>query len=431
MKKSLNIAKFEITNAGKLKEMTIEVNPSEKIVVIVADGGQGKTTILESIRESIELNLSNTLNYETKEGKTKMEFMDKDSGEVVYTLSSNQKRVSLKDSNGFSVTNKSDIRSMFGTTLIEPTSFCSKSLKEQVIFVKDRLGLSLEEIDLKRKNAYDKRTEVNSFVRNTKVDEVIVVGDLEELTKQKEEMKLTQINYDNILTEKNKVQSSIETEQRALTYTENEILELERKISMLKNEQENTKKGLDKLKVSLSSIDTKLNETKKVETNDIIEISNEITKITYNLEQKEKNDKILKVIEEKKIESNKLTEEIEELDKQKKSQIASLGFPDDIEFNLEDGFLYKKNTINNISSTEKLVFSIEMQKVLNKEGTLKLLLIDDLESIGTSGITIIQEMLNNDYQVFASLMKRGYSSIEFWKGDSLEINEGEVSVCQK
>lgn len=446
-KSSLCITKFQIIEAGKLQELTINVNPDEKVTLITADGGVGKSTILAAIRESIECSFGDILNITTRTAGTKTEFVD-ENGDVCYTLESNEKSVKLRDKNGLGTVLKGDIRKTLNTILIEPDEFCRKDFKEQQKFLKEKVGIDVTSIEQDRSAKYKERTKVNSEIdtltklsQNSKYKDCVI--NIDEINKSIEEKKIEKDRYTELTSELNECNGKHEDNLREIKYCDEAISDRERQIENLQKQIDGLKSQIDGYMVKskkfkdLNGINEKNIDgiIKKLAGVNIAEIDSHIE--TLNVQKSEYQlyeayKKQLDDIEALKEESSELTKKIQDLDNKKVEVFKNVGFSDGITFSDEFGFMYNGVPIAKISHTEKIKFAISLQKVINKDSRLKLLLIDDVESGGTDAISLIKELIEKEnYQVFAAIMKRGVTTLEFTTGKTIELNESkEIDVIK-
>ena len=165
------------------------------------------------------------------------------------------------------------------------------------------------------------------------------------------------------------------------------IKELEEKLITAKKELIKKKKELSLIKFSekkVKDLTTKVDEA--IHKNDNIEKAGVILKSNEKVEEKRKS-------------YTDLTKRLENIDKEKKKLLDSAIMPIDGLKIDEDGVIYNKVPLSQVSMSEKIKVGVAISMAMNPE--LKVIRIDDGSLLDSDNLKAIQDMVKEqDYQIW-------------------------------
>jgi DNA repair exonuclease SbcCD ATPase subunit len=376
----LKIIKLIANNIKKLK--AIEITPKGDMVVITGKNGQGKTNVLEAIWYA----LAGSKDIPTepiRKGEDEGD-IELDLGEYVVT----RKFTKGGENTYLEVRNKDGARfpspqslldKLIGDVSFNPIDLMKASNRDEMLL--DIAGLSgkLEEIDRERQEKYSQRTFENREVKKFEVQ--IKKG----LTETKP------VNVQELVKEIRDVEGfydCLESHKDSIKEYEEDIKDLEAKLNQKKKELSDCKEELDHM------------EKKQKDVPQLDELQDKLQKaeeINQQARDYEANEKIKSEHKKRKQTADKLTKDIEELDKYKKDLIKKAKFP-------VPGMGYREGKVtlndvplNQLSKSEEVLLGIRIQMELHPE--LKVILIPDASLLDTDSMKELEKLAKDkDYQ---------------------------------
>lgn len=403
----MKIIKLIAENVKGLK--AVEIVPDEYFQIISGKNGQGKSSVLDSIWYALGGGkaLEDT-EKPIRHGEDQAS-VTLDLGDITVTRRWKGETTALdvrtKDGAKYS-SPQTLLDTMIGRLSFDPLAFCNLDEKKQVHTLQELIGFNPDALNLQRQKLYDQRTLVNRDIKQLE-------GQLSGIAKPAPDTPDEEVSAAAILQElkvAQEVQKSndqIRKEYAELDHSchqiEIEISDLDKQIARLQAVRE------AKFNQLISSKDT-LRE-KKVEVEQLQDP--DLGSFQTRLEQVEQLNQIVRskkqfmAISEKmleaKIASDRLTDQIEEIDKQKEEALRQAKFPiEGLSFG-ETGITFNGIPFKQCSAAERLKVSLAMAMALNPK--VRIIRILDGSLLDEDNLAVIQEMAKEkDYQVWVEVV---------------------------
>jgi DNA repair exonuclease SbcCD ATPase subunit len=395
-----NILRLESKNVKRIKAVEIEPGGAST-VVIGGKNGQGKTSVLDSI----EFALGGRKTFPHRPIRD-----GADGASVVLEL--DDLIVTRKFKGGIgedwrsTVTVESKEGAVFrspqtmldkliGKLSFDPLAFVRMSPKEQSESLRELVGVDTSELDDKRADLYTGRSEVNREIKH-------MAAEYQSMTEYPDAPE-TEINISELLDKLDAI-----NEKR---YEADKLAELERKI---RQKADDASRKIDDIDKKIEELVTKRRETlgwqesaykeadellERFETDfgedmgDPLAVREEIdsaeeinVKVRNNLGKTEK--KLL--LDDRRSDSKKLTEMIEDIDEEKRLMLADIEFPvEGLSFS-ERGVTFGGVPFDQASSAEQLRVSVAMGLALNPK--LKVVLIRDGSLLDEDSLAMVSDI---------------------------------------
>lgn len=320
---------------------------------------------------------------------------------------------------------------LFGQLTFDPLSFFNTPDKQQAEMLRRLVGLDTGELDFKRKEAYDKRTEVNRLVANLEgtvknlpffegvPEKEIPVEEIskEMLTAQElrtaaddaeRRVSLAGAEITRVKDECQRRYSEIEMLQKRIEALQDECAKFE---VQLGKEEENLKilaiaatearakvPAMDSLQARLSEVD---------ETNRKVRANRQYQTVTADLDLKRKN-----VLD--------LTMQIKNFDEEREKMLRALKFPIQGLALGDAGVLWNGIPLAQASTAERLQISVAIGMALNPK--VKVLLIRNGNTLDEDSLKIISDLAEkHDYQVWLEWVTKSKDGV------SVLIEDGHIA----
>ena len=423
----MKIIQLEAQNVKRLK--AIEIRPDGNVIVIGGKNGAGKSSVLDSI--AYALGGKGTIpSQPVRKGEKKATIVC-DLGNLIV------KRTMTANGGGtLTVENKEGavfkspqaiLDALVGKLTFDPLEFSKMDARKQVETLKGLVGLDFSELESERQSLYDKRTLVNNEGKALKARfegmqeyseapemEVSVSGLMGELKER------GSVNYEN---EKQRLMlqqgiDDLKNQEVELGHLSEQITDLQAKIDELKRLETAKAKKVDITKASIEKAKPRI---KALQDADEEEIRDQIAN-AETVNQQVRSNQSKKVLSEeltkKRNVSEKLTNQINQIDDSKTSQLAAAKFPvDGLSFSASE-VLYNGIPFNQASSAEQLRVSVAMGIAMNPK--LKVLLIRDGSLLDEDNLKMMADMAQEaDAQIWLERVGKGQEV-------SVVIEDGEI-----
>lgn len=426
----LKIIKFTAENVKKLK--AIEITPEGNTIVISGKNENGKTSVLDAIFLALGGKVaSKGVTKPIRDGEESA-YSRVDLGDIIVTRkwTSNEKTyltVENRDGAKFS-SPQAILDELIGNLSFDPLAFSNMKDSDQRETLLDLvdIDLDLDEWEITRKKYYDDRTEVNRKAKelkgqisgievpdDTPNEEVKTVTILDEI----EEAQKVQDANDEKRRDAQALRHYLETLEITKSETEERIATLQASLANTSKEIKETRANLQTMNPELAALeDPGMEIFKKKLAN--VEQTNE--HVREKLKKKELQTKLN--AEEK--ESQRLTEEINEMDGNKEQAIKSAKFPiEHLGFD-DNGVTYKDIPFAQCSAAERLRVSLSMAIAINPR--LRVLRITDGSLLDSENMKVIKEMVDDSgYQLWIEQV------MDAPDGASVFIEDGEIKEVEK
>lgn len=367
-----HIIHIEVENFMRL--VTANVKPNRKDIIITGKNFQGKSSFLNALRWALNGTDANKIKEPIRQGEEKatviIEFDDIIVKRSITRDGKKQLIISNKDGAIFS-SPAAMLKKLIGNLAFDPIAFMSMHPKEQLeslLKMIDTGDVDLNEIDEQRKATFERRTEINRRVRDTKarrdkytesypdapIEEksiVILTNDLTDALAIEEQHRNNQSHYEK---------TKLIIEQK-----EAEVRTLQDEIHSLVDELFNTEVSLN------GFVDP---ETQSIR--DQIEQADDInTKVRYLREKAN----LANELKEHEKQSNELTNEIEDLDATKRYVIEQADMPVHGLSYDENGITLNGIPLSNCSSMEQIeiAMNIYMKSAPKGNNALNIIFVQD------------------------------------------------------
>jgi len=278
--------------------------------------------------------------------------------------------------------------------------------------LKEMVGIDFTDLDIERKDVYDKRTAANRVMKelNTRLAQ-IVPGD--------ENLKTVVIS--ELLTEIEKaveVNAENEKKRSILSQKKVEINQTDRDIESLNSQLKAKKMHRDEL---VTKVDRMEMLAEKLEYIDVQPLRDKLSNAEENnLAVSRESDRkdLVDKLKDAEREVARLNDRINDIDEQKEKDLAGAKFPiDKLSFD-EDGVMYDGIPFKQCSTAEKIRVSVSMGFAMNPE--LKILLIREGSHLDDDSLAMVCKMAEEaDGQVWIERVGKGDEC-------SVIIEDGEV-----
>ena len=397
----MKIIKLTSENVKKIR--AVEITPSGSVVVIGSKkNGAGKSSVLDSILYALGGTrgiCDDPLRHGAKKGHATC-----DLGDIIVKRTFNKSgstALVVRNNDGTQIgTPQQLLDKITGKIGLDPLAFARMEPGKQVDIFKDLIGLDFSKLDEKKSKLYEERTRVNYDVKKFKA--------------------LTDIELPKDIPLKPVSMKSLVEELKEASSSNKKISDAQSKCVTLTNEAGNNVETIDKLTFKLADLQERqvsiekevaklnkfLNETMPVKEEVITSKMAKIEVINKKFEVGQQHAEHLINYKKAKMESDKLTEAMADIDAKKEDQLDKADVPvEGITFD-EAGIFYKGIPFKQLGSGEQLRISVAMGLAMNPE--LKVLLIRDGSLLDKDNLKMIAEMAEKaDAQVWIERVSEG------------------------
>lgn len=374
----MQIIEFKAENVKRLKAVTIR--PDGSLIVIGGENAQGKSSVLDAIMAALggeRLIDEKPLRNDTDKG-----FVELDLGDLkvrrTFTKAGGG-TITVRASDGTKMESPQKVLdALLGQISFDPLAFARMPKKEQMVTLKDLVGLNFDELDAKRKKAYDNRTEV---ARQARTHEANIEGKTVMEGSNLEEVSLEGLA--NQLSEAMLANKKVQQYADDLDRVEKELIEVAERLAQV----DERRKVLDAKKIELQALCATTNAV------DESPLHREMRRIEVVNAEARCNQDILRrqeAIKELHSKVDYLGGEIADIDGKKAEMVAAAIFPiGGLGFD-EDGVTYQSLPFSQASDAERLRVSVALGLAMNKE--LKVLLVRDGSLLDRDNLALVAGM---------------------------------------
>lgn len=390
MKKILSL---EVENVKRIR--AVQIHPTENTVLIKGRNGAGKTSVLDSIMMALEGRITADPIRHGEEKAT----IRVDLGDMLVEKKITRKgaylKVTAKDGAQYPSPQRM-LDEFLGNLSFDPLEFARMRPRDQRDLMLRLAGVDLDEIEERRKETFEMRTQLNRDVKRLQ-GSVDQYGDLRDIPSEPVSVVDLSKELDQ---ERGKIQKKEQLAQFIET-CEDRI----RRIAFERAELQQRLEALDKedmdLRVDVVAVQEK-REAVQVNPDRITELEYRILeadKINARVHDRKQRDAALDELKEAKAESERLTAELEQIDQEKLEALENAALPItglgvDGEHITLDGTVFSE-----LSSAEQLRVSLAIAMAQNPD--LRVILIRDGSLLDQDSLALIREAADSrDYQVW-------------------------------
>ena len=413
---SLRVVKLIAENVKGLK--AVEITPDEYFQVISGKNGHGKSSVLDAIWYALGgADALKGTDKPIRNGEDHASVM-LDLGDMVVTRkwkgTNTALSVSTKDGARYS-SPQTMLDSLVGRLSFDPFSFTNMKDSEQKKTLMEMVDLAIDpdELDRRRKEIFDQRTMTNRETEQLKgqlsglnapieglpteeISVIEVIEKMETANKVVASNVKTRESYATVVADYRNAKHDVGSIQKEIADLEKSILEKRAELAELEITVSNLTERESELKAQVDTLEDPDFDTLKEEMDSFEKTNQQIRDAaSYRL--------LVKSIDDKKKESDTLTQQIAAVDKEKQDALAAATFPiDGLGFD-ESGVTFNDIPFQQCSKGERLKVSMAMAMAMNPK--LRVIRILDGGLLDEDNLKLIEEMANeNDYQVWVEMV---------------------------
>ncbi len=374
----MKIINLKSENFKKIK--AIDITPKDNTVIVSGKNGNGKSSVLDSILVALAGKQKDIIKP-IRDGEKKAT-IEIDLGDYKVKRIFTEKGSTVEISNGTAKYSSPQamLDSIVGKLSFDPLEFSKKTQKEQREILMELVGVDLSLMDSKRAILYEERHQVG--------------------IEEKALAKYTDNEISEASLFSDKKEKSISELSQKFQVEKDKHAKFEHATEKIKTNNEE----INRLKMVIKDIENKNKENLLIEDTD-----ENLENLLFEINTADENNKKIRnakniidnqiLVEEKRINYNSYTEEIEKIDNEKKEKLEKAKMPITGLSITDDGVLYNDIPFSQISSAEQLKVSLSIAMAMNQE--LKVIRIMDGSLLDEDNLKAIQEMTDDkDYQVW-------------------------------
>lgn len=383
----MKIKVLRIKDFKKIKELIIE--PKDNVIVIAGENASGKTSALDAILWCLggEGLGAKKITEPVRKGAIRADVVMEIDNFVVRKYCKNNKiyklTVTSDDETMIRKSPQNLLDSFVGTLSFDPREFMIFNPKEQRDLLLKAFGLKekLDEIDMKREQIYDERTDVNKDIKTYE-------GQLKGIEKPEKDLPKKIISISDLSKKLEEAKDFNYVLNRNKIFINEALIDIKEYEEKMKSLQERVGNLREKIKGKSPK-----------DLNNIREEIEKAESINEKVREAEKYIQIEIYKTEKEAESKKLTKWIAELDNSKLKFLKEKKIPFKNLTIEKEGIKLQDIPFNQLADSERLKISIEMAMILNPK--LKVIRITDANLFDNNNMQIIKEMADKfKYQIW-------------------------------
>jgi DNA repair exonuclease SbcCD ATPase subunit len=435
MSDTYRILRLDIQNYLGIKAASIPCKGP--VTVIAGPNGAGKTCVLNAIKSALggaKAAPADPIRHGAKSAQVVVD-LGAIRVEEVYDKRRGRTLV-VKDAHGKpQKAGQTLLNELFDAATFDAMSFARKSPKERVAILQKLTGVDLSALEAQRKATYDQRTNVNHTITNRKelLRQCAEHKDVPEREVSVAELMAELQRREAMIKENEKVRATVtaadKPRQAALTeagQVGNEIVECEEQIAewqaRLKELLAKRKQCAEKISATETEYQARNTAARALVDPDLDEVRQQIADsetVNRKVRENQERVKLATDLAEREAESERLTEELRQLDEQKLAAIASAKLPvEGLSFDSED-VSFHSVPFDQIATSDKLRIGVAIWTALNPK--LRVMLSDDGDDLDDERLALLTEICRK-HDLWAWITR--------WAGgpDAVVIEDGEVKA---
>lgn len=398
------ISNLRVVNFKRIS--TLEIRPHDNAIILGGQNEQGKSSILDAIMAALggpRYSPEMPVHAGQDKGHVELDLGDYTLRRTFKANGRDEVQLINKTTGAKEGSPQKIIDSWLGSVGFDPLQFASAKPVEQQATLKRLTGLDFFEADQKRQRLFDQRTNTNRDAKSARAQY--------EGMAHYPDMPASEVRMSEIA---DQINTGIQTNDRNRRARD--------KAASLFAEVEREQKKLEDLRRQLAEQETlvtaKLEEKKRAEAYlltikdvDLTELQREASQIdSTNAKVRANADRAAKLVEVERLEaqSNKLTNDIEELDNAKRERLASAKFPlAGLSFDMETGaVLYNAIPLAQASQAVQLKVSVAVGMALNPG--LRVMLVRQGAFLDEKNLSMLVDLAHeHDFQIWIERVGTG------------------------
>lgn len=399
------IIRLSSTNYKRLKAVEIQPDPSGNLVVVAGRNGQGKSSVLDSITAALGGVNAKTTPKPIRDGEDRAEIVLETEDLIVtrkFTASGSMLTVKSPDGATYSK-GQARLDDLLGKLSLDPLAFTQLSDRDQLATLLNLVDLDFDPaaLDAERKGVFEKRTDVNRKVKDLAAQ---VKG--YSVTEP-----VTEVSVSELLDQYRDAVANNESYSRAETRFRNAVSRVDQIKQELADAEDEQRAAAEAHKTHPEPVDHQAIQTQIDGAEQVNARARE-----YADYQRTKGQHV-----EAQANADKLSADLEAIDKRKADGLAAAKFPVDALGFEEGGVTYQGMPFKQASSAEQLRVSLAMAIALNP--SLRVIRIADGSLLDADNLALIDSMAKeHDFQVWIEIVGNG-------DGSGVVIEDGEVDAA--
>lgn len=417
----MKILKLTAENVKRLK--AVEITPDQNLVRITGKNAQGKTSVLDAIFWALG-GQKNIQERPIRDGEEKAR-VTLDLGDMVVERRWTQKTTVLevKNKDGAKYpTPQSILDALVGRLTFDPLAFMRMDARTQFDVLKDMVDApeDLQELDRKRQDTFDLRTETNREVKSEKA-RLAAMGDPKDVGPKQDASALVKEIQAAMATNRANENQRSQAEDLAL-----DAAMAEQDVVRIKKELEQAEERARETRAKATQA---MEETAVLQDVDVSGLEERLDNLEEHNREAQKFQEFKDTqlhIEGLMAKADKYTSMIEDIDQAKRTAMEKTEFPvDGLAFG--DGVvLYQGRPLDQASSAEQLRVSMGMAMAANPD--LRVVRITDGSLLDSESFRVLEDMATDkDFQVWVEQVdETGQVGIVIEDGEVVAVNEKAV-----
>lgn len=396
------IIRLSSTNYKRLKAVEIQPDPSGNLVVVAGRNGQGKSSVLDSITAALGGVNAKTTPKPIRDGEDRAEIVLETEDLIVtrrFTASGSTLTVKSPDGATYGK-GQARLDDLLGKLSLDPLAFTQLSDRDQLATLLDLVDLNFDpaELDAERKGVFEKRTDVNRKVKDLAA----------QIKGYSVTEPVTEVSVSELLAQYRDAVANNESYSRAETRFRNAVSRVDQIKQELADAEDEQRAAAEAHKTHPEPVDHQAIQTQIDGAEQVNARARE-----YADYQRTKGQHV-----EAQANADKLSADLEAIDKRKADGLAAAKFPVDALGFEEGGVTYQGMPFKQASSAEQLRVSLAMAIALNP--SLRVIRIADGSLLDADNLALIDGMAKeHDFQVWIEIVGNG-------DGTGVVIEDGEI-----
>lgn len=391
-------------DSQNVKRLTaVHIEPDGNVVIVGGKNGAGKSSVLDSIIYALAGGKT-IPKVPIRRGADAAE-VTVDLGDIIVrrTFTESSSRLTVTTHNGATLKSPQALLDKLtqNGVAFDPEAFSRMRPADQVEQLKKVVGLDFSDLNLKRQSLYEQRTDINRDIKRTQANltEVTVFEDVpadgkplsvSDLTTELEKRRDHNLAISRKAEQLQARKRTIATAHERMEQLDGEIADIEKRLEEKRASKLRGVEQIAQAEAEATQWQAELDAAVEADENEVREQIKNVESINNRLKSNLRRKELKEELDQLQGESDKLTRQIDEIDRDKQHQLAKAPFPvTGMTFD-EDGILLDGIPFDQASSAEKLRASVAMGMAINPE--LKVLIIRDGSLLDEDSLKLVADM---------------------------------------